>query len=173
MSELATIKSEFIKHWGEMGSRWGIEREVAEVHALLYTARKPLTMDELIAELKYPKEVIEKGVSELLSWGLAYKEGEGSIRAELDVITMLKLIAEERRKRELDPTLEMLKGMLDKITPLPPSEEKAGMEKGVFEMLDFLQSVSSLYDRGKKLPLPLIKKVIKLDKQLEKLLNFL
>lgn len=176
MKSLVDLKHEFISHWGEMGAKWGISRDVAELHAFLYLSREALNVAEIAQSFGKSETELQPGLDELSRWGLAQVVSDGGTqryKAEQDVLTMLKLIAEERRKRELDPTLEVLKSFVERIPNLEPSKERDDVEKGVKDLYEFLLSVSSLYDRGRKLPLPLVKKLLKLDKHLERLLGFL
>src|SRR3954462_4094986 len=104
----------FILHWGEMGTRWGINRTVAQVHALLYISPKPLHAEEIAETLGVARSNVSTSLKELQSWGivrLAHVMGDRRDHFESmkDVWEMFRVIMDERKKRECDPTMHLLK----------------------------------------------------------------
>ena len=171
------VKERFIRHWGEMGTRWGVSREVASMHALMYLSAVPLGVDDIAQALGMNAAAVVEGINELKSWGLAYTASGQSgsaqkYQAERDVWTMLQIIADQRKRKELDPTITVLGGFVEELKDAQAGED-AEMKNKIAELLEFLQDVSALYERGRKLPTALIKKVISLDKTLEKLLSYI
>ncbi|MBI3839247.1 MAG: transcriptional regulator [Planctomycetia bacterium] len=115
---LEQAKRAFIDTWGRLGAEWGINRTMAQVHALLLASREPLSTDQIMAELTISRGNANMNLRALLDWGLIAKElrpGERKefFRAEKDAWEMARIIATERRKRELDPLIRSLEGLLD------------------------------------------------------------
>lgn len=106
-------RDRFIAHWGTMGSAWGVNRTMAQIHALLITTIQPLTTDDVMAELKISRGNAHSNLRELISWGLVksvIRKGERKeyFIAEKEVWKMFCTIARERKRREVDPALEAL-----------------------------------------------------------------
>ena len=115
--KLTTTTQKFIVHWGEMGTRWGISRSVAQIHALLMMSKEPLAADEICATLDIARSNVSTGLKELQAWGLVrivHRLGDRRDHfATLDdVWEMFLLIMKERRRRELDPTVGVLQECL-------------------------------------------------------------
>src|SRR4051794_25409922 len=111
---LTPIVEKFILHWGEMGTRWGINRTVAQIHALLYLSPKPLHAEEIAETLGVARSNVSTSLKELQSWGivrLAHVMGDRRDHFESmkDVWEMFRVIMDERKKRECDPTMQLLK----------------------------------------------------------------
>src|SRR5579871_1932283 len=106
--------TKFILHWGEMGWKWGINRAVAQVHALLMLSPKPLPADEIATTLEMARSNVSTSLKELNAWGLVrtvhvFGDRREHFETLRDVWEMFLLITRERKKRELDPTLAMLR----------------------------------------------------------------
>jgi len=128
-AQLAEAQDRFIASWGRMGSVWGISRTMAEVHALLYITGKPLCTDEIMERLGVSRGNVSMSVRSLLEWGVIEKVRQPGDRkeyfqAEQDVWSMLRAIARERIKREVDPLLDAL----DEIGELGPQVETNSQE---------------------------------------------
>src|SRR5918992_4967574 len=111
---LTTVQQKFIVHWGEMGTKWGINRTVAQVHALLYLSDRPLHAEEIAATLGVARSNVSNSLRELQGWRIvrvAHILGDRRDHFESmkDVWEMFRVIVEERKKREVDPTLDMLR----------------------------------------------------------------
>ena len=114
---LAPLTQRFVLHFGEMGSRWGINRTVGQIYALLYVSPKALNADEIGEALAFSRSNVSMGLKELQSWNLVrlqHLPGDRReyFRAPDDVWAIFRTLAEERRKREIDPTLSMLREAL-------------------------------------------------------------
>lgn len=126
---LREAQDRFIASWGRMGSAWGISRTMAEVHALLYVTGEPMNTDEIMERLAISRGNVSMSVRALLEWGViqkTHKRGDRKdyFQAEQDVWTMLRAIARERIKREVDPMLQSL----DEIRDLTPDTTRATPE---------------------------------------------
>lgn len=111
--KLAEAKSQFIQAWGTLGSKWGINRTMAQLHALLLVSAEPLCAEELMEELNISRGNVNMNVRELIDWGLIEKIFKPGNRkeyfwAEKDIWKITKHVARERKKRELEPILKVL-----------------------------------------------------------------
>src|SRR5213080_2292849 len=114
MVTLTPVMRKFILHWGEMGTRWGVNRTVAQVHALLYLSPRPLDAEEIAKTLTVARSNVSTSVRELVSWGIVRPVHVLGDRREhyeclKDVSEMFRLIVEQRKRRELDPTIQLLR----------------------------------------------------------------
>lgn len=111
--EMTPVMRTFILHWGEMGTKWGISRSVAQVHALLYLAGEPLPADEIVTHLEIARSNVSMSLKELQGWGLIRTVHHTGDRRDFyettyDVWELFKIIMMERQKREIDPTVKLL-----------------------------------------------------------------
>ena len=111
--ELAEGKAKFIEAWGKLGSEWGINRTMAQVHALLLLSPNALTTEEIMEELKISRGNANMTLRDLINWGLIEKQHRAGERkeyffAEKDTWVIARQVAQERKKRELDPMLKIL-----------------------------------------------------------------
>jgi DNA-binding transcriptional regulator GbsR (MarR family) len=112
--ELPPAVERFVLHWGEMGTVWGTNRSVGQIHALLYVSDAPLTAEDIAASLGLARSNVSNSLKELLGWGLVRRvhvmgDRRDHFAAETDLWEMVFRIAEGRKQRELDPTLAMLR----------------------------------------------------------------
>lgn len=126
---LPPLTQSFVLHFGEMGSRWGISRTVGQIYALLFLAEAPLNADDITEKLGFSRSNVSMGLKELSSWRLVKLQHKPGDRREYfstpeDIWEIVRILAEERRKREIDPTLSMLRQALVE-TPATPGERHA------------------------------------------------
>ena len=117
MSTLSPLVHSFVSHFGEMGSRWGINRTVGQIYALLYVSAKPLNADDVGEALGFSRSNVSMGLKELQAWRLVQLRHLPSDRREYfeapsDAWEIFQTLAEERRRREIEPTLSMLRNAL-------------------------------------------------------------
>src|SRR5882762_9648903 len=122
MERLTPVQEKFILHWGEMGTRWGINRTVAQIHALLYLSADPLHAEEIARLLSVARSNVSSSLRELQGWGIvriAHVLGDRRDHFESlkDVWQMFQIIVEERKRREVDPTIAMLKSCEAEMKP--------------------------------------------------------
>src|SRR5438093_13770719 len=120
MIDLSPIKKKFILHWGEMGTRWGINRTVAQIHALLYLSRKPLHAEEIARTLSVARSNVSTSLRELQNWGIVkvvhvLGDRRDHFESLKDVWEMFRIILEERKRREIDPTLRVLQECVEDL----------------------------------------------------------
>src|SRR3989454_4365477 len=113
MNKLSSVQQKFILHWGEMGTRWGVNRTVAQVHALLYISPKPLNADDIVETLDVARSNVSTSLKELQGWGIVKlvhvlgdkRDHFESMKKAWD---MFRVVLDERKRREIDPTMAML-----------------------------------------------------------------
>ncbi|MBS3913490.1 MAG: transcriptional regulator [Bacteroidetes bacterium] len=127
--KLDQAKQEFLQLWGTLGSQWGINRTMAQIHALLLIAPESLSAEDVMAELAISRGNANMNLRELMNWNLVYKElkmGERReyFRAEKDIWEVAKRVIQERRRREIQPVKESLKDLVDLDRPKESDESK-------------------------------------------------
>jgi DNA-binding transcriptional regulator GbsR (MarR family) len=172
--ELTPITQKFIVHWGEMGEKWGINRTVAQIHGLLYLSPEPLNAEEITSTLSVARSTVSVGLRELESWGIirvVHVLGDRTDRFEIkgDVYEMFRFIVEYRKRREVDPTLHMLRESMDE---LKSSSEDAHTRAKIGEMLALFETSDSLYQQMQKVPTRTIVRIAKMGDIVGKVLKF-
>jgi DNA-binding transcriptional regulator GbsR (MarR family) len=166
----------FILHWGEMGTRWGVNRSVAQVHALLYLSPRPLNAEEIADTLSLARSNVSTSLKELQSWGLikithvVVGDRRDHFEALKDVQEMFNLVVEARRRREIDPTLTLLRDLC--IEADRDAETDPEVKKRIADMLNFLEMMTNWYDKLRKLPNDTLMQLVKLGDNVVKLLKF-
>ena len=146
--ELTPISERFVLHWGEMGSRWGVNRTVAQIHALLYLAARPMDAEEITNTLGVARSNVSNSLKELQSWNLVkvvHLRGDrrDHFETSTDVWELFKLIVAGRRQREIDPTISALRDCL--AHPDLPAEPDGTKERNT-DTLEFIETMSTLAD---------------------------
>ena len=150
MSKLDETKERFILHWGEMGSLWGINRTMAQVHALLFISEEPLCANDIMAELQISRGNVSMVLRELITWGIARRihvkgERREFYTTEKDVWKMFRIIARERKKREVDPTINVLRQSVANLNQMPDCEGKYEREQ-LKNLLNFFETGVEIYE---------------------------
>ncbi|MBN1427407.1 MAG: MarR family transcriptional regulator [Anaerolineae bacterium] len=166
MFELTPIMEKFILQWGEMGSTWGINRATAQMAALLYLSPTPLTAEDLSETLAIARSTVSTGLRELQNWGLVkIVHILGDRRDHFEMISdageLFRVIVRQRKAREVDPLLYMLRRSVDAA-----GEDNAQVRERLQEMLDFLEMVATLYDRTEQIP---TKTLVRIGQQMEQM----
>lgn len=151
--ELTPVSQRFILHWGEMGSRWGVNRSVAQIHALLYLAGRALTAEEIAETLGVARSNVSNSLKELQSWRLvrivhAMGDRRDHFETSTDVWELFRLIVEGRRQREIDPTIQVLRECL--ASPDLQTEEE-GARQRIGETLAFIEDMTTWVDEMMRL----------------------
>lgn len=173
MKDLPPVTQKFILHWGEMGTRWGINRTVAQVHALLFLSEKPLPAEEIATTLGVARSNISTSLRELQNWGIVrvvhlVGDRRDHFESMKDVFAMFRVIARERKRREIEPTLRVLR---DCIEETGKSRSAPYTRDRLAELLSFFEIATTAYDRMEKLPTPAVLKLAKLGDKAFKLLG--
>lgn len=145
----------FILHWGEMGTHWGVNRSVAQIHALLYLSEKPLPADEIVDLLGLARSNISTALKELQGYGIVRRvHVEGDRRdhfvAESDLWEMLMRIVAERKRREIDPTIAMLGDLAARLSNDPDASPH--VRARIVRMHEFLSTLGGWYEQVRVLP---------------------
>ncbi len=163
----------FVMHIGEMGSRWGLNRTLGQMCGLLYVSREPLNADQIAAELNISRSNVSMGLKELKVWRLVQPATVAGDRREYwttpkDAWALFRILAEERRRREIDPTLSMLR---DNIMVEPTSEGDQYAAERMREMHDLIELMTNWFDEVHGLPRKTLIRVLKLGRGIQKLLT--
>lgn len=145
----------FILHWGEMGSQWGVNRSVAQIHGLLYLSERPLHAEEIVDELGIARSNFSTAVKELQSFGIVRRVHMESDRrdhfvAETDLWEVLLRIANERKRREVDPTLALLSHLSDELAG--DRDTPSHIRERIIRMHEFIGTLGNWYDQVRRLP---------------------
>lgn len=151
---LPPLVQAFVLHFGEMGSRWGINRSVGQVYALLYLSPEPLNADQIVAALGVSRSNVSMALRELQAWNLVLlRHLPGDRRDHFttpdDVWVILRTLAEEPKKREIDPTLTVLRELLMQS---PGSEDERHAQARIRAMHAMIEQLTGWYDEVKRLP---------------------
>ncbi|HWD13973.1 GbsR/MarR family transcriptional regulator [Pseudochrobactrum sp. sp1633] len=151
--ELSPIVQSFVLHFGEMGSRWGINRTVGQIYALLYLSKEPLCADQIVDGLGVSRSNVSMGIRELQGWNLVLLKHIPGDRRDFystpgDVWQILRTLAEERKKREVDPTLSVLREIL---MEKPTTESDAFAQQRMGDMHGLIERLTNWYDDVKSL----------------------
>jgi len=174
MITLTPVMRKFILHWGEMGTRWGVNRTVAQVHALLYLSPEPLNAEEIAKALSVARSNVSTSLRELESWGIikaVHRLGDRREHYESmkDVWEMARVICDERKRREIDPTLAMLRECVEELDKMKPGEP--ALRQRALDMLTFVEALTSLYEEMHRLPTGALRSLLKMRGKIRKLLE--
>lgn len=171
--KITNLVEKYVLHWGEMGSRWGVNRTVSQIHALLYLSPEPLPAEDISDLLGVARSNVSTSLKELQGWGLVkvshvMGDRRDHFSAQGDTWSMLLTILEERKKREIEPTLTMLRECLlemdtDTETPEP-------VKQRIREMQGFVSTLTEWYDQVRTLPKPTLVRLMKMGSTIVKLL---
>jgi DNA-binding transcriptional regulator GbsR (MarR family) len=162
---LTPVAQKFILHWGEMGTRWGINRTVAQVHALLYLSPKPVPADEIADTLAVARSNVSTSLRELQGWGIVrvvhvLGDRRDHFESLKDVWEMFRIVSEERKRREIDPTLRVLAECVQEMKTGAESDTYA--RERLESMLEFLTGMTGMFEEILRMPTVTLKNVVKL-----------
>jgi len=162
---LTPVAQKFILHWGEMGTRWGINRTVAQVHALLFLSPTPLPADEISETLAVARSNVSTSLRELQGWRIVrvvhvLGDRRDHFESIKDVWEIFRIVSEERKRREIDPTLRVLSECVQEIKSNPPGD--AYLRERLTDMLEFLTTMTGLFEEIIRMPTGALKGVAKL-----------
>jgi len=162
--KLTPAMETFVLHWGEMGSRWGVNRSVAQIHGLLYLSVRPLHAEEIADILGIARSNVSTSLRELQGYGLVrlthvLGDRRDHFAAVSDPWDIFTTIVEERKKREIDPTLTMLRACT--VDASEDSDTDPEVKARIESMTAFVESLTDWYEQVKRLPRPTLVKLMK------------
>jgi DNA-binding transcriptional regulator GbsR (MarR family) len=173
MNELTPVMKNFILRWGEMGNTWGLNRTVAQIYALLFLSSQALTAEEISEHLSLARSTVSTGLHELQGWGvvrIVHLLGDRRDHFETmgDVWEMFRVILRERKSREIDPLLSVLKETITEV------DERDSHTKGKLQaMLDLFEAATVIFNQVDQLPTDILVKLARMGNNFSKMLNMM
>jgi len=172
---LAPAVQRFVLHWGDMGSQWGVNRSVAQIHALLYLSEAPLTAEEISERLGMARSNVSNSLKELLAWKLIRRvpmlgDRRDHYEAETDLMEMVTRIAQGRKEREIDPAAAALRACLAEAEGDP--RVSAVARARLAEMQGFVDTLNRWYDQMLGVPPAKIMALIRMGARVVGFLSF-
>jgi DNA-binding transcriptional regulator GbsR (MarR family) len=170
---MSPLVRSFVAHFGEMGSRWGINRTVGQIYALIFVSPQPLNADDIAEKLEFSRSNVSMGLKELQSWRLVRLRHQPGDRREYfeapgDAWEIFRTLAEERRRREIEPTLSMLRNAL---LETPTGEEDRIAQERMRGMYDLIDLMMRWFDDVQRLDAHTLAKLMKMGAKVQKLLE--
>ncbi len=172
--KLTPIMQKYVLHWGEMGTRWGVNRTVAQIHALLYLSTTPLHAEDIADTLGVARSNVSTSLKELQGWNLIkivhlMGDRRDHFESVKDLWDMFMVIIEERKRREIDPTLTMLRncvleGDADKETPQE-------IKQRIRDVMEFIETLTTWQEQMRTVPKPTLLKLMKLGAKITSFLG--
>jgi len=172
--QLTPVMEKYILHWGEMGVRWGVNRTVAQIHSLLYLAARPMAADEIADTLGLARSNVSTSLKELQSWGLVkllHVKGDrrDHFEALADVWATFFAIAENRKRRELDPTLTVLRECCQACETDPDTDPE--LKRRIEAVTQFLERLLNWYAQMSRLPKSMMVTLLEMGAKIEEVLK--
>jgi DNA-binding transcriptional regulator GbsR (MarR family) len=172
--KLSPAVEKYVLHWGEMGTRWGTNRTVAQIQALLYLSPEPLRADQIVDALSVARSNVSTSIRELQSYQLVRMTHVLGDRRDYfeslhDVWELFRVIIEQRKQRELNPTLSMLRIAAEEVE-LEKETDPVTKER-IRNMLAFVETTSDWYEQISDIPSSTLTKLMKLGKNITKLVR--
>jgi len=174
MKHLSPVAQKFILHWGEMGTRWGINRTVAQIHALLFLSPAPLPAETIAETLGIARSNVSTSLRELQNWGIVrvtHLAGDRRDHFESlkDVFEMFRVIARERKKREIDPTVRVLRDCIAEAEK--PKSADAYTRERLGDLLEFFEVATTGFEQAEKIPTRALLKIARMGDKALRLLG--
>jgi DNA-binding transcriptional regulator GbsR (MarR family) len=166
---LSPAVEKYVLHWGEMGTRWGTNRTVAQIQALLYLSPRPLRADEIVDSLSVARSNVSTSIRELQSYGLVKMTHMLGDRRDYfeslsDVWELFRVIIEQRKQRELNPTLSMLRTCAVEVANEKETDEVT--KQRIRNMLQFVETTNDWYEQIQEIPTSTLQKIMKLGSKI-------
>ncbi len=172
--KISPATEKYILHWGEMGTRWGTNRTVAQIQALLYLSPKPLRADQIVDLLSVARSNVSTSIRELQSYGLVRMihllgDRRDYFESIDDVWELFRVIIEQRKQRELNPTLTMLRQCVSEVEQESQTDEIT--KERIRNMLEFIDSTNTWYEKIRSISTSTLQKLMKLGTTITKLVS--
>ena len=171
---LPALSRQFVAHFGEMGSRWGINRTVGQIYALLFISQRALNADEIVETLEFSRSNVSMGLKELQAWRLVRLRHQPGDRREYfdapgDAWEIFRTLAEERRRREVEPTLSMLRNAL--LEPAT-SEDVQFAQSRMKAMHDLIELLMNWFDEVQRMDQQTLTQLMSMGSKVQRVLEF-
>ena len=173
MNALSPLVRSFVAHFGEMGSRWGINRTVGQIYALIFVSPAPLNADDIGEALAFSRSNVSMGLKELQAWRLVHMHHIAGDRREYfqaptDAWEIFRTLAEERRRREIEPTLSMLRAALLEEATCEADRIAQERMRGMHELIEML---STWFDDVQRMDRKTLSQLMKMGAKVQRLLE--
>jgi DNA-binding transcriptional regulator GbsR (MarR family) len=173
MAPLSPLVKSFVSHFGEMGSRWGINRTVGQIYALIFVSSEALNADDIAEALEFSRSNVSMGLKELQAWRLVRLRHQAGDRREYfdaptDAWEIFRTLAEERRRREIEPTLSMLRSAL---LEQPATEEDRIAQERMKGMHDLIELMTTWFDDVQRMDQKTLAQLMKMGSKVQRLLE--
>ena len=173
--ELTPVLEKFILHWGEMGSRWGINRTVAQIHALLYVSPTPLNAEQIASTLGVARSNVSTSLKELQGWGIVRNchvlgDRRDHYQSMKDVWALFQQVLDERKRREIDPTIALLGQCVAEADRPGAADDET--RRRLRDLLEFLETMTGWYTQIRQMPRNHLTRFVKLGGRVQKLLGW-
>jgi DNA-binding transcriptional regulator GbsR (MarR family) len=170
---LPALTQAFVLHFGEMGSRWGINRTVGQIYALLFISSDPLNAEDIVERLGVSRSNVSMGLKELQAWNLVRLQHKPGDRRDYfstpdDIWQIVRTLVEERKKREIDPTLSLLREVLMQE---PASPEERHAQARMREMHDLFELLTGWYEDVRHVDTERLVQLLTLGAKVQKVLD--
>src|ERR1041385_4526190 len=171
MTPLTPVQQKFILHWGEMGTKWGINRTVAQIHALLYISPRPLHADEIVEALAVARSNVSTSLKELQGWGIVKMvhvlgDKRDHFESMKDVWEMFRVVLDERKRREIDPTLAMLRNCIAEAQK--DAETDQYTQTRLTDLADFFETTTAWYGQIRQWPTGALTRFVKMGDKIRR-----
>jgi DNA-binding transcriptional regulator GbsR (MarR family) len=172
-SPLSPVAERFVLHWGEMGTRWGVNRTVAQIHALLFLSGRPMHADEIVEALGVARSNVSTSLRELQNWNLVrvvhlLGDRRDHFETSGDVWALLHTVVRERKAREFDPTIALLRECL---AHPEIARESTGARQRIGETLALMETLSGWVEDMQRLPHETLLKLLRLGAKVQQFLS--
>jgi DNA-binding transcriptional regulator GbsR (MarR family) len=174
MSQLSDVQRKFVLHWGEMGNRWGINRTMAQIHALLFLSPEPLHAEYIQDTLQVARSNVSTCLRELQGWGVVrvvhvLGDRRDHFESLADVWELFRVVLEERKRREIDPTIAILDECIAEATAAGKAE--AHTRQRLEAMREFFTTMTGWYQEISRLPQPALRGFLRMGSKVRRLLK--
>jgi DNA-binding transcriptional regulator GbsR (MarR family) len=174
ISAMSPLVRSFVSHFGEMGSRWGINRTVGQIYALIFVSPRPLNADDIGDSLEFSRSNVSMGLKELQAWRLVQLRHLPGDRREYfeaptDAWEIFRTLAEERRRREIEPTLSMLRSAL--LEEATTDEDRIAQQR-MKSMHDLIELMTTWFEDVQRMDQKTLAQLMKMGSKVQRLLEF-
>ena len=174
MRSLSTVQQKFVLHWGEMGLRWGINRTVAQIHALLFMSPEPLNAEQIAATLNVARSNVSTSLKELQGWGIVklvhvIGDKRDHFQSMKDPWEMFRVVLDERKRREIDPTVRLLRECIAEAERDKATDKYT--EQRLRDLADFFDTTTAWYEQIRQWPTAALTRFVRAGDKIRKLLG--